>query len=108
MSHIGRDLNFNEIWMRVSEGLERIYRIQEISPSSHGELYALIYNYCTNTQPQSSGSKIPRRAAQNNRENNLHNEDNVVGEELYTKLKNYLETYLKEIFEVRLFAQESN
>ncbi|CAF3365537.1 unnamed protein product, partial [Rotaria sp. Silwood2] len=99
MSRTDRNLNFNDIWMKISEGLEHIYRNQEMLLESYLHLYAVVYNYCTNSQPQSDGSEIRGTLTQNNRQNNVHDGVNRVGGELYTKLKNYLKNYLKELFE---------
>ncbi|CAF5105460.1 unnamed protein product, partial [Rotaria sp. Silwood1] len=70
----------------------------------------LVYNYCqnTNTQSQSFRSEISRRRTQTNRPYDPHDINNLVDEELYIKLKDYLKTYLEEIFKVRLVARESN
>ncbi|CAF4464968.1 unnamed protein product [Rotaria sp. Silwood2] len=102
MSWIDPNLNLNGIWTTILENLEHIYRAQGMSPTSYMELYTVVYEYCTNSQPQSGGSQITRRSTQNNRQNNPHDKKNVVGEELYNKLKNYLKNYLKEIVEMAM------
>jgi hypothetical protein len=39
MSHIDRNLNLNDVWLKVSDGIEHIYRIQDMSPTAYMELY---------------------------------------------------------------------
>jgi hypothetical protein len=39
MSHAGHNLNLNDVWSKVSEGIEHIYRIQDMSPSAYMVLY---------------------------------------------------------------------
>lgn len=66
-----------------------------------------VYDYCTNTKTQTPTSKQTIKSAQkpvgNNRQNNVADGANIVGGELYSKLKTHLKTYLEKICEVRLF-----
>jgi hypothetical protein len=39
MSHQERNLTLNEVWNKVSEGIEHIYRIQNMSPTDYMLLY---------------------------------------------------------------------
>jgi hypothetical protein len=32
-------LNLNDVWLKVSEGIDHIYRIQEMSPPDYMQLY---------------------------------------------------------------------
>jgi hypothetical protein len=40
MSQSGNILNFDDMWVRLSEGLERIYQGQNIPPNAFMTLYA--------------------------------------------------------------------
>ncbi|CAF1478173.1 unnamed protein product [Rotaria sordida] len=64
--------NLNDVWMKVSEGIELIYRIQKMLPETYMKLYGLIYDYCTNTSSQGLTKRVPRRPSGNNRNKNLH------------------------------------
>ncbi|CAF4396440.1 unnamed protein product [Rotaria sp. Silwood2] len=108
MSCLDRHFNFNDVWIKVSEGLEHVYRTKEMLPTEYVEIYRVIYNYCTNTQPQSFGSEIPRKPTKNNRKNNVHDGANIIGEELYIKLRNYLKIYVEEIFEKGFDLQDES
>ncbi|CAF2836167.1 unnamed protein product, partial [Rotaria sp. Silwood2] len=103
MTHSSRDLNLNDVWARVSEGIERIYRIRKMSPHTYHELYTHVYNYCTNSTTQVLSPRQPLRRAQkvgsNQRQNIVHNGANIIGGDLYAKLKNYLKSYLENICE---------
>ncbi|CAF1326327.1 unnamed protein product [Rotaria sp. Silwood1] len=81
----------NDTWIKVFEGLEHIYRTKEMSTMLYGELYTAVYNYCTNTQSQSSGSTKFGKSTKINQIRNLDDAANAVDEELYFELKNYLE-----------------
>ncbi|CAF2488809.1 unnamed protein product [Rotaria sp. Silwood2] len=102
MTQGDRSLNLNDVWMKVSEGIGNIYRIQEMSPAAYMDLYSHVYNYCTNTASQGSSPKATIKPGQkpggNNRQN-IHDGANIVGGELYNKLKNYLKAYLEKICE---------
>ncbi len=39
MSQQGPNLNLSDVWLKLSEGIEHIYRIQEMSPKAYMELY---------------------------------------------------------------------
>ncbi|CAF3711241.1 unnamed protein product [Rotaria sp. Silwood1] len=105
MPYTDRNINSNDILIRkVLEGVEHIYRTKEMQPISYMDLYNLVYNYCqnTNTQSQSFRSEISRRRTQTNRPYDPHDINNLVYEELYTKLKDYLKTYLEEIIKMAM------
>ncbi|CAF2960002.1 unnamed protein product [Rotaria sp. Silwood2] len=93
MTHSDRGLNLNDVWARVSEGIERIYRNEEMSPHAYMELYTHVCNYCTNTTAQAQPSRQSSRPAQkvgsNQRQNTVHDGANIGGDELYAELKNY-------------------
>ncbi|CAF4837528.1 unnamed protein product [Rotaria sp. Silwood1] len=109
MSRPDGNMTLNDVWVKVSEGIERIYRIQEMSPTAYMELYTHVYNYCTNTASQAQSSKPPPKSTpkpgSNQRQNNVHDGANIVGGELYNKLKNYLKAYLEKICEKGLDLQ---
>ncbi|UJR37526.1 hypothetical protein I4U23_030228 [Adineta vaga] len=107
MAHIDRSLNLNDVWIKVSDGIEHIYRIQDMSATAYMELYTHVYNYCTTTQhhPTATRSPAPRVPSANNRNNNTNEGANIVGGELYAKLKNHLKNYLEKISEKGLDLQ---
>lgn len=39
MAHQDKNINLNEVWIKVSDGIEHIYRIQEMSAQAYMELY---------------------------------------------------------------------
>lgn len=39
MANPGKSMNFNDVWLRVSDGIDHIYRIQAMSPKAYMELY---------------------------------------------------------------------
>jgi len=71
-----------------------------------GTFFSCVYVYCTETKqqglPKVPVRRVPKTGA-NNRQNNVQDGANIVGGELYTKLKNHFKAYLEKICEVRLF-----
>ncbi|KAK2570069.1 Cullin-1 [Acropora cervicornis] len=63
-----RQINLDEIWDDLREGIQRVYKQQSMSRPRHMELYTHVYNYCTRAQ--------------------------FVGHELYKRLKEFLRSYL--------------
>ncbi len=65
-----------------------------------------MYDYCINTKSQTPSSKTQIKSTPktggNTRQNNVQDGANIVGGEVYTKLKNHLKAYLEKICEVRL------
>ncbi|CAF1237055.1 unnamed protein product [Rotaria sordida] len=109
MLHTDDKSNLNDIWMKVSEGIEHIYRIEEMSHKAYMNLYSHVYNYCTAIPAQKFSLKpstgITQKLAHNNEQNTAQNGANIVGGELYIRLKNHLRTYLEKICEQELDLQ---
>ncbi|CAF3872290.1 unnamed protein product [Rotaria sordida] len=97
MTHTVDNFNFNDTWIKISEGLEHIYHSTEMSLNAYCEI--MVYNCCTHARLQRNSLGRERISTRNNRQNNLHDRDNAADAELYTKLKDYLKNYLKEIRE---------
>jgi hypothetical protein len=68
-----------------------------------------VYDFCTNTKAQPTTSRVAMKpttkTSGNNRQTNVQDGANIVGGELYAKLKNHLKCYLEKICEVRSFVQ---
>ena len=62
-----------------------------------------MYNYCTATQHHTNTRPAGRAVNGNNRASSMADGANIVGGELYARLKNHLKNYLEKICEVRKF-----
>ncbi|CAF0885104.1 unnamed protein product [Adineta ricciae] len=105
MSLQGANLNLNDVWAKVSEGIEHVYRIQDMSATAYMELYTHVYNYCTATQHHTNTRPAGRAVNGNSRGSNMADGANIVGGELYARLKNHLKNYLEKICEKGLDLQ---
>jgi hypothetical protein len=39
MSHTDRTLTIDDVWIKISDGIDHIYRIQDMAPKAYMELY---------------------------------------------------------------------
>uniref|UniRef100_A0A183CFS7 CULLIN_2 domain-containing protein n=1 Tax=Globodera pallida TaxID=36090 RepID=A0A183CFS7_GLOPA len=85
-------VKFDSIWKNLLPGLESIYQTQEkMAPQRYMEYYTLVFNYCTNQQ-----SEAPHEAANSRARKSIKNAPNgaeFVGEELYGRLREFVEAY---------------
>jgi len=63
-------------------------------------IFSLVYDYCSKSNNGSTNS-YPNKSQTKNQDNNSQNGANIVGEELYMNIKNYLTDYLHKICQVR-------
>ncbi|TPX31644.1 hypothetical protein SmJEL517_g05059 [Synchytrium microbalum] len=78
-------------WRKLSEGLHQIMNKLEEGLTNHKyvELYTLIYNYCTSSR-MTGANELPFTAQAGG-----HRGANLMGKDLYEKLKDYLKTHLQ-------------
>ncbi|CAF4640035.1 unnamed protein product [Rotaria sp. Silwood2] len=98
MSHTNRHVQLDEVWTKLLDGINPVYQFQAMKKSAYFLLYTHVYNYCISNPNQS------RTSASNTRgqigglsRSNGQDGANIVGGELYNKLKYYLKDYLKDI-----------
>lgn len=89
-----RNINLEEIWADLEEGIKQVYKQeQSLRSARYMQLYTHVYNYCTSVHQQPAnrqacskvskkGTAFPSGGAQ------------LVGQELYKRLKEFLECYL--------------
>lgn len=70
-----------------------------------------MYDFCISTKSQNLTTKTgpikpAAKPSGNNRQNNVTDGANIVGGEVYNKVKNHLKVYLEKICEVRLHRQD--
>ncbi|KAJ3056350.1 hypothetical protein HK097_007329 [Rhizophlyctis rosea] len=83
-------LGLEETWQKLHEGIDGImnHLEQGMTYTKYMELYTLIYNYCTSSRMQ-TGFSEPLGTNATNRGANL------MGADLYNKLKDYLKAHLE-------------
>ena len=107
-NNVKSSANLNEIWEDLKTGIESIYQQQTMSKKRYMILYSHVYNHCTSSSAKTSnqtstqsiltssqtslGSKSKKNQIQASSEG-----AQIIGCELYSKLKQFLETFLYEL-----------
>ncbi|CAF2018310.1 unnamed protein product [Rotaria magnacalcarata] len=103
MEKLKRGETFDDVWQQVSKGFEQIFQLQNISPTEYMKLYGVVFDYCTTSNSNPISQRILRGATtqpvSRNRRLNVNEGAKLNGEELYCRIKNYLEVHLEGIFQ---------
>lgn len=89
----------DNIWVQLKDGAEKIYKKEPMSSQKYMILYSCVYNYCTNVQMKVS-------AQTSKRETTIIGAQ-ILGLELYTYIKQFIQKYLEELCKVNIvFSKE--
>lgn len=90
-SGIKHNVDLDNIWGDLKTGIEHVYKRQAMPKPRYMQLYTHVYDYCTNGHQNSSRNAA---ASSKNKKHNVANGAELVGLELYKRLREFLRNYL--------------
>lgn len=90
--------NLEEIWSDLETGIVQVYQNKKnLSFQRYMELYTHVYNYCTSVHQQPAATRSTASSKASKKPTGTSGGAQLVGQELYKRLKGFLETYLSKL-----------
>lgn len=94
-----KQIDLDQIWGDLNEGIEHAYRQQQMPKHLYIQLYTHVYDYCTSVHQQGN-NRGSTNVSLKSKKNPVGGGAQLVGLELYKRIKDFLRSYLVALLSV--------